>query len=81
MSIIKIHTAKIISVVDVNDCITVVVGLESSQIHYKKDKNNNVISGSMDKVISIKEEWSFVQKKSVNTPQWLICEIKTISNE
>ena len=79
-SVISFEEKKMLTNFDQNSEV-VSVALIMKQIYYIEDENKNIIHGSKDNYVIIKEVWNFVKNKDVNiSSPWLVDSISEYKN-
>ena len=75
LTFIGIKEANVEKYEKVQDNIFATVKFVSDIISVKRDKENNVVEGSPDRIKTVTDQWKFSKKESSNSPNWYLAEI------
>lgn len=77
--LVSYNDIKIIDILKENNTFSIKIMFNMEQINYTTDKNNNIIDGSKNKIINVKEAWTFVHNFSKKNNIWLISNIEELN--
>ena len=77
--LVSYKDVKITDIFKKNNIFSIKIMFNMEQINYTTDKNNNIIDGSKNEIINVKEVWTFVHDFSKKNNVWLISNIEELS--